>query len=67
MKYSSHFPCLATMAGASLVIASTAHAQQESTEQKVGVLGAIVVSASRSQAQVEAMPRALTYGLKSRF
>jgi iron complex outermembrane receptor protein len=56
MKVIRPLPRLTTLATLSLVIAGMAHAQQENTEQKVGMLGAVVVTASRSQAQVEAMP-----------
>jgi iron complex outermembrane receptor protein len=50
------YPTLVALAVLSLFAATPAHAQQATNEAKSSELKTVVVSASRSQAQVEAMP-----------
>ncbi len=56
MKISIYLPCLATAAAVSFLFATMAQAQQERPDSSQNELHAVVVTTSRSQAQVEAMP-----------
>ncbi len=56
MKSNTPFPTLLTAAVTALLVATPAMAQQNGDETSSAELKAVVVSASRSQARVEAMP-----------
>ena len=56
MKNSIDLPRLATAVAVSFLFATMAQAQQERPDARPNELKAVVVTASRSQAQVEAMP-----------
>jgi iron complex outermembrane receptor protein len=56
MKFFKPYPALVYMAATSLLAATSVQAQQIADEAKSAELKSVVVSASRGQAQVEAMP-----------